>query len=161
MLRGIGPTNPNMKGEKLRGVFDGLGCSNVHTVIASGNVIFDSGSKNPIALEGKIEKELPKRLGFTSTAIIRSKEDLEALVKSDPFRGAEHSQTSYLIVTFFKDRSQLRGGFLCNVVDTKKARTPDFMRMLEKKYGKQITTRTWATIGRILRKMEMTAAPND
>jgi hypothetical protein len=38
LLRGIMPTNPNMKGEKLKAVFEGLGFSNVHTVIASGNV---------------------------------------------------------------------------------------------------------------------------
>ena len=94
MLRGIGPTNPNMKGEKLRGVFEGLGFSGVQTVITSGNVIFDSRSKNQAALEAKIEKELPKRLGFTSTTIIRNKEELEALVKKNPFKGRQHNQRS-------------------------------------------------------------------
>src|SRR6185312_1324765 len=60
LLRGIGPTNPNMKGEKLKAVFEGLGFRNVHTVIASGNVIFDSPSKAPAVLEEKIEKALPE-----------------------------------------------------------------------------------------------------
>jgi uncharacterized protein (DUF1697 family) len=156
MLRGIGPTNPNMRGEKLLSVFVGLGFSNVRTVIASGNVVFDSTSKNQAALEAKIEKELPKRLGFASTTIIRSKGELEALVKKNPFKGAQHNQHSYLVVTFFRNRNQVRNDVLCNVVDTRSAKTPDFMRGLEKQYGKQITTRTWATVDRILQKMEAT-----
>jgi uncharacterized protein (DUF1697 family) len=158
MLRGIMPMNPNMRGEKLRSVFEGLKFSNVHTVISSGNVIFDSPLKNQATLEAKIEKELPKRLGFASTTIIRSKEELEALVKKNPFKGAPHNERSYLIVTFFKNRNQVRGDILCNIIDTKDAKTPDLMRGLEKKYGKQITTRTWATIGRILKKIEATSS---
>jgi len=155
MLRGIGPANPNMRGEKLRSVFEGLGFSHVQTVIASGNVVFDSVSRNQASLEAKIEKELPKRLGFASTAIIRSKEELEALIKKNPFKGAQHSPHSYLIVTFLKNKNQVRGGVLFNVVDTKSAKTPDVMRALEKKFGKQITTRTWSTVGRILKKMKV------
>ena len=159
LLRGIGPTNPNMKGERLKAVFEKIGFKNVYPVIASGNVIFDSPSKNQAALEAKIEKELPKRLGFKSATIIRSKEELEALVKKNPFKGAEHNRRSYLIATFLKDRNQVRGGVLFNVIDTEKSKTPDFMRMLEKKYGKQITTRTWATIHRILQKMAAMELP--
>jgi uncharacterized protein (DUF1697 family) len=154
LLRGIMPMNPNMRGEKLRGVFEGLGFTNVHTVIASGNVVFDSPSKDQAALETKIEKELPKRLKFESATIIRSKEELQALVKKNPFKDAKHSANSYLIVTFFKDTKQAPGGVLCNIIDTKSAKTPDMMRILEKKFGKQITTRTWATVGRILKKMD-------
>jgi hypothetical protein len=34
------------------------------------------------------------------------------------------------------------------------ARTPDFMSWLEKSYGRDITTRTWLTVQRIVRKLE-------
>ncbi|MGH2757636.1 MAG: DUF1697 domain-containing protein [Actinomycetota bacterium] len=44
LLRGIGPLNPNMRNEKLREVFVGLGFENVRTVITTGNVLFDSPS---------------------------------------------------------------------------------------------------------------------
>lgn len=36
LLRGIVPLNPNMRNEKLRGVFEKLGFTNVRTVISSG-----------------------------------------------------------------------------------------------------------------------------
>lgn len=80
-LRGIMPMNPNMRGEKLREVFESLGFTKVATVIASGNVIFDSPSKSVTALEKKIESALPEKLGFTSTTIIRSQEEIEKLMK--------------------------------------------------------------------------------
>ncbi len=46
LLRGMGPANPNMRGEKLRKVFEGLGFENVRTVLASGNVLFESRSRS-------------------------------------------------------------------------------------------------------------------
>lgn len=84
LLRGIMPMNPNMKGERLRKVFESLGFENVATVIASGNVIFSARSQNAAALEAKIEKALPKQLGFKSTTMLRSRHELERLVKKNP-----------------------------------------------------------------------------
>ncbi|MBA3630747.1 MAG: DUF1697 domain-containing protein [Actinobacteria bacterium] len=37
LLRGIGPSNPNMRNDRLRAVFEDLGFSNVRAVISSGN----------------------------------------------------------------------------------------------------------------------------
>ena len=153
-LRGIMPMNPNMKGEKLRAVFESLGFEHVSTVIASGNVVFTSSSKSATALEAKIEKALPEQLGFKSTTIIRTQDELERLVKKDPFKGASHERSNYLIATFFKDRRKE----LCTVIDLTTDRTPDFMSSLEKEHGKEMTTRTWKTVGRILKKMDSSLA---
>jgi len=149
LLRGIMPTNPNMKGERLKEVFESLDFKNVSTVIASGNVVFDSPSKDTAALEAKIEKALPKQLGFSSTTMIRSKQELEALVKKDPFKGVKDEKPNYLIVTFFKDHRKE----LTTVINLEEGKTPEFMRQLEKEHGKELTTRTWKTIGRIVDRM--------
>ncbi len=148
-LRGIMPTNPNMRGEKLKTVFEGLGLKNVHTVIASGNVIFEFSQKNAAALEEIIEKELPKKLGFNSTTIIRSRQELETLSKKNPFKGVKDEKPNYLVVTFFKDRRKE----LCTVIDLGSGKTPDFMAKLERQHGKAMTTRTFKTVNRILQKM--------
>lgn len=150
LLRGIMPTNPNMRGEKLRQVFEELGFTNVETVIASGNVVFDSSSKSMPAIEKKIETALPEKLGFKSTTMVRSHEDITKLVKRNPFKGVKDEKPNYLVVTFFKDRRKE----LCSVVDLHTSSGSNFMAGIEKKYGKEITTRTWKTIGRILKKME-------
>jgi uncharacterized protein (DUF1697 family) len=150
LLRGIMPMNPNMKSERLKSVFESLGFENVETVIASGNVVFDSPSKNVAALEAKIEKALPAQLGFKSATIIRSCEELERLVKRNPFKGVKDEKPNYLLVTFFKDRRKE----LCTVLDSTDAKTPDFMRSLDREHGKEITSRTWKTVARILKKMD-------
>ena len=169
LLRGIGPLNPNMRNDKLRGVFGKLGFANVKTVISSGNVVFESPSRNVRKLEGSIEKALPEELGFKSTTIIRSRSQLQQLVDKNPFKGMEHSQKSSLNVTFLKHKTKIsiefphkvdnraytllgmHDGAICSVVDLTSSKTPDLMIRLEKKFGKEITTRTWKTVERILK----------
>lgn len=163
LLRGIGPSNPNMHGSKLKSVLEDLGFSNVQTLISSGNVLFESGSNDMAAMEAKIEKAWPAKLGFNSTTIIRSQTQLQALVGQDPYKGATHSRESYLLVTFFKHPQKgLKENYykvknvnaLCSVIDTTTAKTPDFMAKLERHFSKDLTSRTWNTVQRILKKME-------
>jgi uncharacterized protein (DUF1697 family) len=171
LLRGIAPLNPNMRNDKLRGVFENLGFENVKTVISSGNVIFESPSRSVRQLEDRIEKALPEELGFNSTTIIRNQKQMQALVDKHLFQGLEHSQTSNLNVTFLKRKRKIDikfpykvdnrdytllgmyDGAICSVVDLTSAKTPDLMSWLEKKFGKEITTRTWKTVERILKAM--------
>lgn len=150
LIRGIGPGNPNMHGTALKKFFEDLGFKNVKPVISSGNVVFESTSSNPQELEAKIEEELPKKLGFSKTTIVRSQKDLEKFVATDPFKGVKDEKPNYLIVTFFKDRKEE----IATVVDMSGARTPDFMIKLEREYGKELTTRTWKTVHKILKAME-------
>jgi uncharacterized protein (DUF1697 family) len=173
LLRGIAPLNPNMRNDKLRGVFEKLGFANVKTVISSGNVIFESPSRSVRNLEERIENALPKELGFNSTTIIRSQKQIQQLVDENPFEGMEHSQTSSLNVTFLKKKKRktdikfphkvdnrdytllgMYNGAICSVIDLTSAKTPDLMLWLEKKFGKEITTRTWKTVERIRNVME-------
>jgi len=148
LLRGIGPLNPNMRSEKLREFFESLGFRNVQSVIATGNILFESNAKDSKALEEKIEKALPQKLGFKSTTIIRSRDDIQKLVDSKPFGKTLDTPKSWLNVTFLK-----RGGQDFSIIDTTSTKTPDIMRQLEKKHGKEITTRTWKTIDKILKKL--------
>jgi uncharacterized protein (DUF1697 family) len=109
LLRGIGPGSPNMRNDKLRAFFEDLGFTNVKTVISSGNVIFESPSRNVKALESTIEEALPAKLGFHSTTIIGSKKQLQELFDKNPFQGMEHSQKSSLNVTFLILQRKVEG----------------------------------------------------
>ncbi len=120
-------------------------------------------------MEKKIEAAFPKQLGFKSTTIIKSKEELEKIVAKNPFKGIKDEKPNYLVVTFFKRKPSAgkypskRGSYtilsahdnaIASVIDLTHGNSPDFMRDLEKEFTKDITTRTWKTIDRILRKME-------
>jgi uncharacterized protein (DUF1697 family) len=156
-LRGIGPGNPNMRQEKLKWFFEKLGFMNVKAVISSGNVIFESRSKNIPALESKIETGLPKYLGFKSMTIVVSQQDLEKLIKQNPFKGRVHNTHSYLLVTFFKNKPAKKLKYdraICNIYNLSGNKGPEIMANLEKQYGKQITSRTWKTVNRIVEKFK-------
>jgi uncharacterized protein (DUF1697 family) len=112
--------------------------------------VFQTRTKSISSLETKIEKAFVTQLGFSSATIIRSKEELEALVTKNPFKGVRDEKPNYLVVTFFKDRKKE----LCTNINLNEGNGSDFMRMIEKTHGKDITTRTWKTVNRILVKMK-------
>ncbi|MDE2038020.1 MAG: DUF1697 domain-containing protein [Patescibacteria group bacterium] len=149
LIRGVGPSNPNMRGAKLKAAFEAMGFKGVVPVISSGNVVFRSGSKGVAALEKKIEKGLLKRLGFSRAVIVRSRERLERLVAKDPFKKAKDEPPYYLLVTFFKDGRDEA----CTALDTSSRDTTKFMAGLDREHGTGITSRTWKTVGRILKAM--------
>lgn len=170
LLRGTGPSNPNMSNDRLRSVFEDLGFGNVRTVISSGNVLFESDSTDTAAMEARLEAAWPEMLGFTSTTIIRSIKQMEALVEANPYAGLVHGLDSYLLATFFKHPPEI--GFelpsqrpvrsyrllsrsereIFSVIDTTDGATPDLMVWLERQFGKEISSRTWLTVDRIIKK---------
>jgi uncharacterized protein (DUF1697 family) len=170
LLRGIGPSNPAMRNENLRRVVEELGHSNVQTVISSGNVLFDCDRDDPTAIEAEMEAAWPEKLGFTATTIVRNREQLGHLVETNPYGDLEHSPSTYLLVTFFKHQPEVGfdlphqppgkpyelvavvDGTLFSVVDTT-GKTPDLMTWLEKEFGREISSRTWLTVDRLLTRM--------
>lgn len=138
-----------MRNEKLRAVFESLRFCNVQTLISSGNVIFQAKSTDVTPLENKIEKELLKQLGIKSPAYIRSKEQLEKIIKKNPFQNAVHNKKTYLIVSFLKKKPFE----IYNALDMTDTKTTNFMTALDKQYGKDVTTRTWKTVERVMKKM--------
>ena len=171
LLRGIGPGNPNMRNDKLRGVFEDLGFTNIQSVISSGNVVFESDSTDTRAIEAQLEAAWPDKLGFKSTTLVRSAEQLQDLINADPFKGMTHSPSSYLLVTFFKNPTKINfklpyqpdgktykllaevNNTLFSTTDNTAVKTTDLMAWMEKQFGKEISSRTWLTIHRILKKM--------
>ena len=171
LLRGIGPGTRNMQNDKLRGVFEALGFTNVQSVISSGNIVFESDLSDVAAMEKQIEAAWPAMLGFTSTTIIRSQKQVESLMNKAPFNDLAHEERSYLMVTFFQKPQKIpfkiphhpKGKSyyfpyatqleLCSVTDNTIVKTSDIMTYIEKQFGKDITSRSYLTVQRILKKM--------
>src|SRR5699024_11164326 len=113
--------------------------------------------------------------GIPGGTIVREHGELRALVDRDPFSGLTHGSGTYLTATFLKDatrepvrlpdqsdpRTRIIGydeaaRVFLTVIDNSEpgAATPDFMSWLDKTFGKDITTRTWLTVHRIIKKLE-------
>jgi uncharacterized protein (DUF1697 family) len=88
-LRAINVGGHVVKMDYLRALFESLGFSNIETLIASGNVIFDSKSKNTRAIEQKIEKHLQAALGYEVATFVRAVPELEAVARYQPFGDSE------------------------------------------------------------------------
>jgi uncharacterized protein (DUF1697 family) len=87
LIRGINVGGKNkvpMTG--LRTCLEELGCSNVSTYIASGNVIVESG-KRPDELQAQIEAALPKRFKLDSELVkvlVLTRKQLQAVIENKP-----------------------------------------------------------------------------
>lgn len=172
LLRGIGPGNPNMRNEKLCKVIEQLGMKNVRSVISSGNIVFESSLTDTAQLEAIIEEAWPRELGFHSTTIVRSSDEIKALLSSRAFAGYLDSADARLQITFTKQRPShsaklpyvdpdgwfevvaYKKGAVFSTYNSTSQKASRLMLWLEKNYGKEITTRTWKTVGRIAARFE-------
>lgn len=100
-LRAINVGGHTVKMDRLRGLFEAMGHSNVETFIASGNVIFDATSKTPAALEKKIAAQLQAALGYEVATFIRTPTELAAVVQYKPFRAAELNAAGHTLYIGF------------------------------------------------------------
>jgi uncharacterized protein (DUF1697 family) len=84
-LRAINVGGHNVKMEALRELFIEVGCTNVETFIASGNIIFDSKTKNVKTLENKIAGHLHKSLGYEVLTFIRTADEVKNILEYKAF----------------------------------------------------------------------------
>jgi len=101
-LRAINVGGHTVKMDHLRSLFEAMGFSNVETLIASGNVIFDAKTKSTKALENRIEKALETNLGYEVTTFIRSVSDLADVVRHRPFDDCD-DEGNVLYIGFVAD----------------------------------------------------------
>lgn len=84
-LRGINIGGHNVTMPRLRELIGEIGVDDVETFIASGNVIFDGGSRTPRALEAAIEAKLAGALGYEVATMVRTPAQLAKLAAIDVF----------------------------------------------------------------------------
>ena len=165
LLRGVMPTNAKMP--ELKKAFELAGFTDVLTVLGSGNVVFNAPAAKEVTLEKKAEAAMQKHLGRSFSTIVRSIETLEKMLASDPYAKCRLKPGSKRVVTFFRTSpkgkitlpDEVEGARICAVTKNEAfsayvpgATSPVFMVLIEKTFGKDVTTRTWETVERIVRK---------
>lgn len=171
LLRGINVGgNKKIKMEALRKQLATLGFENIKTVLASGNVVFDAKTKSTAKLVKQIEELIEKEYGFGVPTIIVPALEMEELKKSEPFKDIEVTKETRLYVSFLPEKPDtdlilpykvedstyeilaIYGRVIASVLILQgNARTIDAMAVLDKEFGKNITTRNWNTVEKILK----------
>jgi uncharacterized protein (DUF1697 family) len=84
---------------ELRELFESLGHSNVHTLLNSGNVIFDAkgAAAGTTKLRAAIEAGIEKRFGFGSATVVITAETLAAVIAANPFEKIATDPSRYLV----------------------------------------------------------------
>ncbi len=148
---------------ELRALLERSGLLGVRTYIQSGNVLFTSGCGERESLARRLEEEIAGAFGVTTTAILRTFGELQAVAASHPF-GPDMSKTH---VSFLAARPDARG--LARVAELDAA--PDRVAVdgsdvylhypngvqgsrltaarLERLLGVPGTTRSWGTVAKL------------
>lgn len=156
----------NAKMPALKQAFETAGFSEVKTVLSSGNVVFDARRTSELVLQRKAEAAMRDKLGQTFLTIVRPVEMLQELLASDPYRAFRLEPSAKRIVTFLRDEPAarialpverdgaqllaLRGRELFSAY-VRSPKGADFMTLIERTFGKALTTRTWDTVGKVAR----------
>lgn len=168
-LRGInvgGNTMVSMS--KLKIVFEGSGFKNVRTILNSGNVLFEAAEKDKETVKSKIESAIEKKLGLKISVSVRTSDEIAALINSDPFKGVKVTPDTRLYLTFLqkvqkpgikmpylspeKDFKLIKiqnGVLVSYIVISPKRNTTDLMKIIDREFGKEVTTRNIETVNKV------------
>lgn len=157
-LRGVSPMNAKMP--ELKRAFETAGFGNVKTVLSSGNVVFDARKASVETLQRKAEKAMEAELDRGFLTIVRSVQDLQQMLEADPYARLRLPAAAKRVVTFLREDpppsnlpAQVQGARILGVQGREvftayvpQANSPVFMNLIEKTFGKDVTTRTWDTV---------------
>jgi uncharacterized protein (DUF1697 family) len=99
-LRAINVGGHTVTMAALREHFEHVGCGVVETVIASGNVVFDTASRSASGLEKRLAAHLEARLGYPVATFLRTPEELAAVAGHAPFSRADLEASHAMYVGF-------------------------------------------------------------
>jgi uncharacterized protein (DUF1697 family) len=173
LLRGINVGGRNLIAmPALKVCFEAQGFANVATYIQSGNVLFTAGRLDPRSLTRRIEAALSKTLGYPASVVVRSLEQMKAVVGDAP-KGFGSRPAAYRYdVIFLKepltarealqsvtvnpdvDRVFAGEGALYSSRLISKATQSHLNRLVTKPVYQQMTIRNWNTTTKLLGLME-------
>ncbi len=167
LLRGVNLGGHTVKMDRLKKLFEELGMKKVETFIASGNVIFESGSKNPAALEKKIAAHLEQSLGFPALAFLRTDQELAGVLEHPACAelGVRALYIGFLHAALPKeshaklqkhnsktDQFHVNGREIYWVCRTHMSDSPFFRIGIEKAAGVKATVRNVTTVAKLVAK---------
>ena len=166
LLRGINVARNNrISMPVLREALTAAGFRDVATYVQSGNVLVTSAATGK-AVETRVAAAIKRRFGLEVTILIRSRDDLAAIIRHNPLGGIATNPRRYL-VTFLSE--ELPDGVLDDLqsVSTQETiavigrevytwhpdgigRAPLWERLASKSLGIAATSRNWQTVTTLL-----------
>jgi uncharacterized protein (DUF1697 family) len=156
----------NARMPELKQAFESAGFTEVRTVLSSGNVVFNARGASERSLQRKAEAAMDRRLGQAFLTIVRPVGMLREMLASDPYQPFGLSPAAKRIVTFLRDEPtselalpvELDGARILAQQGSEvfsaylpSPKGPVFMVLIEKTFGRELTTRTWDSVTKVAR----------
>jgi len=104
LLRGVNVNGITIKSAELKALFVELGFGAVRTVLASGNVLFDT-DESGAALHTRIEQALRKRFGYDAWIVLLTQKTVSDIAAAYPFERIDEERHPYIV--FGSDKAML------------------------------------------------------
>lgn len=170
LLRGINLGKRRIKMAALRQDFEAWGFSEVETILASGNVIFESDEPSADKVRAAIETGFRDKYGWEVPSCVRRAEEIVELVATEPFADIPEDFNQYVTFLGTPPKTELelpytsvegdyrilqvQPGYVISALDRSQGSgTLDVMAVLEDLFGADITTRNWNTVLKIHTKL--------
>ena len=82
---------------ELRALCEGLGFTDVRTLLNSGNVIFRAARPNPAKISAKIEAAIRDRFGFPVPVVVVTADELDAIIAANTLPHAPRDPSRFLV----------------------------------------------------------------
>jgi uncharacterized protein (DUF1697 family) len=97
LLRGVNVGGITIKSAELGELFRSLGFDAVRTVLASGNVVFETDETDASGLKRHIERALRERFGYDAWIVLVTGEKLAEIVDAFPFDAEREGWHPYVL----------------------------------------------------------------
>lgn len=98
LLRGVNVGGITIRMADLRDVFVAAGFDDVRTVLASGNVLFDTDRTDPAGIKSDIEAALRDRFGYEAWIVLVDQPTLARIVDEFPFDADREGWHPYVLL---------------------------------------------------------------
>ncbi len=103
LLRGINVSGQKLiKMDALRALFEAQGCDNVKTYIQTGNVIFNHREEDADKMKQMIEAFIEKEYGFFVPTIIRSRDEMNAVLEANPYLARPDANVKQIYIAYLE-----------------------------------------------------------
>lgn len=107
LLRGINVGGNNkVPMNELKELCTSLGFRDVATYIQSGNVVCCTDAKDMAQVTRQIEDAFAQKFGFRVNIIVRTKDELDAIIANNPFENQPKKESKWVLVLFLANRPE-------------------------------------------------------
>lgn len=104
LLRAVNVGGRKVTMKELSEAAEALGYENVRTLVASGNLVFDTKKTTDTKLESALEATIKETFGLFSDVMVRNPDEWAAIIRANPFPKKAKDDPAHLVCLVCKDK---------------------------------------------------------